>query len=160
MATTNLAGIASPHRGWVSGDRRVTLLTVILAASVLSTAMHFTHNYIEVRHYPQSSFLPIGYDGSRVLIALGWPALTAVGALGLWLYRRGTFPAAWVCLAAYSFTGISSLIHFIDGNPHVSPFWYATILTDALAGVAVLGFVYAGVVYARASSAARRISRA
>jgi hypothetical protein len=156
LATTNLAELASSHRGWVSGDRRVTLLAAILAASVLSTAIHYTHNYMEVRHYPQSSILPIGDDGSRLLIAAGWPALTAVGALGFWLYRRGTFPVAWACLAAYSFTGISSLIHFIDGNPHISPIWYATIFTDAFAGFAILGFVYAGAVYGRARLGVRR----
>ncbi len=121
------------------------LLATILTASILTTAIHYTHNYIEVRHYPQSSFLPIGYDGTRLLLAPAWVALTTTGALGFWLYLRGTIWAAWACLAMYSFTGISSLIHFIDGSPHISSFWYATIFTDALAGFAVLGFVYVGV---------------
>jgi hypothetical protein len=123
------------------------LLTWLLAANIAITAVHYTHNYIEVQHYPQSAFLPIGDDGSRVLIAVGWPLLTAIGVLGFWLYRGGSFPIAWVCLAVYSFTGISSLIHFIDGSPHVPTFWYATILVDALAGFAILAFVYSGVMY-------------
>ena len=46
--------------------------------------------------------------------------LTAIGAFGFWLYRRGSYPAAWACLAVYSLTGISSLAHFIDGSPHTS----------------------------------------
>ncbi len=158
MFRTDSAESGSLQGGAVSLDRRTVLLASLLAASVVITAVHYTHNYIEVRHYPQSAFLPVGYDGSRVLIAAGWPLLTAVGGLGFWLYRRGSFPAAWACLGAYSFTGISSLIHFIDGSPHIPAFWYATIFVDALAGLAILAFVYSGVMYRRAGNAGVRTS--
>ena len=127
-------------------DRRLTVLAAILAASFVSTALHYTHNYIEVRHYPQSSLIPVGYDGTRLLITMGWPVLTAIGALGFWLYRRGRYPFAAACLAIYSLTGISTLAHFVDGSPHIAPFWYTTIFTDAFVGLAILVFVYADAV--------------
>ena len=46
-------------------------------------------------------------------------------------------------------TARSALAHFIDGSPHISAFWYATMFTDALAGMAILAFVYTGVVRER-----------
>ena len=131
------------------------MLALLLAVSIVSTAIHYPHNYIAVTHYPQSSFIPIGYDGTRLLVAVGWPVLTAIGAFGFWLYRCGSYPAAWICLAVYSLAGISSLAHFIDGSPHIPPFWYATMFTDALAGMAILAFVYVGVVRERARPGAR-----
>ena len=146
---TKLLKSAVYDGGTANARGRLTLLAVLLAVGLVSTAIHYPHNYIEVRHYPQSSFLPIGYDGTRLLIAVGWPVLTAIGAFGLWLYRRGSYPAAWACLAVYSLTGISSLAHFIDGSPRIPPFWYATMFTDALAGMAILAFVYVGVVHGR-----------
>lgn len=143
---TNQAKPGADMAGGRTRDRRLALWAALVAANILSTAVHYTHNYIEVTHYPQSSFLPVGYDGTRLLIALGWPALTAIGVFGFWLYRRGNYPAAWLCLAVYSLTGISSLAHFIDGSPHIPPFWYSTMFVDALAGMAVLTFVYADAV--------------
>ena len=146
---TKLLKSAVYDGGTANARGRLTLLAVLLAVGLVSTAIHYPHNYIEVRHYPQSSFLPIGYEGTRLAIAVGWPVLTAIGAFGLWLYRRGSYPAAWACLAVYSLTGISSLAHFIDGSPRIPPFWYATMFTDALAGMAILAFVYVGVVHGR-----------
>ena len=40
----------------------------------------------------------------------------------------------------------------VDGSPDVAPFWYATIFTDALAGLAIVAFT---AVSARASAAGR-----
>jgi len=44
--------------------------------------------------------------------------------------------------------------HLIAGSFHrrlsAHPFWYATMFTDALAGMAVLAFVYVVMVYERA----------
>ena len=150
MATaTKLLEPPAYHGGTANAHGRLNLLALLLVVSVATTAVHYPHNYIAVTHYPQSSFIPIGYDGTRLLIAVGWPVLTAIGAFGLWLYRRGSYPAAWACLAVYSLTGISWLAHFIDGSPRIPPFWYATMFTDALAGMAILAFVYVGVVHGR-----------
>ena len=30
--------------------------------------------------------------------------------------------------------------HFLDGSPDIAPFWYATIFTDGLAGMAIVAF--------------------
>ncbi len=132
---------AVPHQQ-EEHERRFAVLALILGASIVSTALHFTHNFIEVAHYPHSSLLPVSNDTTRLIIAVSWPTLTSMGVLALWFYRRGKHRAAYVLLVVYSFTGISTLGHFLDGSPHIAPFWYGTIFTDALAGFAVLAFVY------------------
>jgi len=117
----------------------LTLLKAILAASMLSTAIHYTDNFVAVNRYPGpgGSF----YTITRVAIAVGWPLLTAIGLVGYRRYREHRYPEARVCLTVYSLTGLVTMGHFIYGNPHIPAFFYATLFTDALCGLAVLGFV-------------------
>lgn len=133
--------------------RALTLLKAILAASMLSTAIHYTHNFIAVNRYPGpgGSF----YTVVRIAIVVGWPLLTAIGLIGYRRYRERRYQEARVCLAVYSLTGLATMGHFIYGNPKIPAFFYATLFTDALAGMAVLGFVLwsASVAEPRAESA-------
>jgi len=117
---------------------RLTLLKAILAAGMLSTAIHYTHNFIAVNRYPG----PGGgfYTVVRVAIVVGWPLLTAIGLIGYRRYRERRFGEARVCLVVYSFTGLATLGHFIYGNPRIPAFFYATLFTDALTGLAALAF--------------------
>lgn len=117
---------------------RLLVLRAILAASVVSTALHYTHNYLYVEHYPQSDLASNATTQLGILIV--WPLLTGVGVLGYWLYGRRSYAFAHRCLALYSLLGIITLGHFVDGSPHIPAFWYTTIFTDALAGFAVLAF--------------------
>ncbi|MDP9237036.1 MAG: hypothetical protein M3P30_06505 [Chloroflexota bacterium] len=105
--------------------------------SIVSTAVHYSHNYVEIAHYPASSLA--SSETIRLLILVVWPTLTAIGLLGYWLYARHA-PGACACLMLYSILGLVTLGHFTSGSPHIPPFFYATIFTDAAAGVAVLAF--------------------
>jgi len=120
-------------------QRRLTVLKTILAASILSTAIHYTHNFIAVDQYPG----PKGgfYTVVRVAIVVGWPLLTWIGLMGYRRYSEGRYREAHVCLVVYSFTGLATLGHFLYGNPQIPGFFYATLFTDAIAGLAVLAFV-------------------
>jgi hypothetical protein len=120
------------------GRPGLTALKVILGAGILSTAIHYTHNFIDVSHYPGPKSL---YTFVRVLIVVAWPLLTFIGLTGYRRYREGRDREARVCLCVYSLTGIATLGHFLYGNPHIPAFFYATLFTDALTGLAVLGFV-------------------
>jgi hypothetical protein len=119
-------------------SRALAILRLLLAFSITSTALHFTHNFVKIDQYPDNLI-----DGTVVqgAILLTWPALTAIGLLGYRFYARGRYADAHICLLAYSFLGISTLGHFLDGSPDIAPFWYATIFTDAIAGVSILAFV-------------------
>jgi hypothetical protein len=123
-----------------SQDRagRLSLLQAILAAAILSTAIHYTHNFIEVHRYPgpHGAFDTI----TRVLIVIVWPLLTAIGLMGYRRYSEGRHDEARIDLAIYSTTGLVTLGHFIFGSPHIPAVFYATLFTDALTGLAVLAF--------------------
>jgi hypothetical protein len=125
----------------VQADERqaLTLLKAILAASMLSTAIHYTDNFVQVSRYPGpgGSF----YTVVRVAIVVGWPLLTAIGLIGYRRYREHRYQEARVCLCVYSLTGLAILGHFAYGNPKIPAFFYATLFTDTLAGLAVLAFV-------------------
>lgn len=43
-------------------------------------------------------------------------------------------------LLAYAPVGLITMGHFLGGNPDIPAFFYATIFTDLIAGLAVLGF--------------------
>ncbi len=117
--------------------RKLTLLKTILAAGMLSTAIHYTHNFVAVNRYPGPKDL---YTVTRVAIVVAWPLLTWIGLMGYRRYREGRYREAQVCLAVYSITGIVTLGHFIYGNPKIPAFFYATLFTDALTGFAILAF--------------------
>jgi hypothetical protein len=117
--------------------RKLTLLKTILAAGMLSTAIHYTHNFVAVNRYPGPKDL---YTVTRVAIVVAWPLLTWIGLMGYRRYREGRYREAQVCLAVYSITGIVTLGHFIYGNPTIPAFFYATLFTDAITGFAVLAF--------------------
>jgi hypothetical protein len=119
---------------------RTTTLKALLAFSITSTALHYTHNFVKVDDYPG------GFPGDtavQVAIIVFWPLLTAIGLLGYRLYAQRRYYPAHVALAIYSITGISTLGHFLGGSPKIPAFFYATIFTDGLAGFAVLAFVIA-----------------
>jgi len=120
--------------------RRLAVLKAILAASVISTAIHYTDNFVAVNHFQ-------GLGGSsdptliRVAIVVAWPLLTWIGLIGYRRYRERRYQEAYVSLAVYSLTGLSTFGHFIYGSPDVPPFFYATLFTDGLTGLCLLGFV-------------------
>ena len=118
--------------------RGLTVLRVILVFSVLSTLSHYTHNFVAIEDYPPG---PVPDAVTQVLILISWPLLTAIGLWGYREYAAGRFRHARGALITYSFTGLITLGHFTSGNPDIPPFFYATIFTDFIAGVSVLGFV-------------------
>lgn len=114
-----------PTAGWFTHGRRRAILAALIVACIVSTGAHFTYNYVEIAHYPQSSF--ISDSAVKLAIVVAWPALTAAGLIGYWLYARLRYAAAYPLLALYSLLGIATLGHFAFGSPHIPPFWYATI---------------------------------
>ena len=63
----------------------LTALRLILGFSIVSTATHYTHNFVAVDDYPG------GGPALQVAIVLSWPALTAIGLYGYRLYTEGRF---------------------------------------------------------------------
>jgi hypothetical protein len=113
----------------------MTALRLIVGFSILSTAAHYTHNFIRIDDYPG------GGVAIQVAIVLSWPLLTAIGLFGYRLYAAGRFREAHICLLLYAPLGLLTPAHFLYGDPDIPAFFYATIFSDGLAGLAVVGFV-------------------
>ena len=79
------------------------LLLLYLAASLL----HFTHNAEYVQDYPN---LPQWI--SRGGVYFTWLGITAVGALGYWLYRQSRPLLGLVLLGVYAAVGLDGLLHY------------------------------------------------
>jgi hypothetical protein len=126
--------------GFRSHERRLAALGVLIVACIVSTGVHYTHNYLQIEHYPQSDLFSNSTVKLAILIA--WPLLTAIGVFAYVLYARRRYVAAYPFLAMYSLLGIVTPGHFTGGSPHIPPFWYATIFTDALLGLAILAFAH------------------
>ena len=109
------------------------VVRLVVAASIVVTAFHFTDNAVSIEDYPQPDWI------TEVVVLISWPLFSSVGVAGYLLYRDGKFPLASWLLLAYAFAGISSLGHFLSGSPdEFTTRGVVSILADGLAGVAVL----------------------
>jgi hypothetical protein len=115
----------------------LSLLKGLLAFSIVSTGLHFTHNFIQVDEYPGG---PVSDTATQIAILVSWPLFTAIGLFGYRLYAQQRYSPAHVCLASYSVLGLITPAHFLSGNPDIPLLFYVTIFTDGLAGASILGF--------------------
>lgn len=115
--------------------RSVIALGVILCFSILSTGTHYAHNFVRMDDYPG------GGPAVKLAILLSWPLLTAIGVYGYRLYAAGRFREAHIPLLLYAPLGLVTPAHFLYGDPDIPAFFYVTIFTDGIAGLAVMGFV-------------------
>ncbi len=113
-------------------------LKAILVFTMVSTGIHFTHNFVKIEDYPDS---PIPDSVVRTAIVISWPLFLFVAVRGYRLYAERGLGAARPWLIALGAWALVALGHFTGGNPDIPPVWYATIWTDVLAGLLVLGFV-------------------
>ena len=113
-------------------------LKAILAFGIVSTGIHFTHNFVKIEDYPES---PIPNWVVQTAIVVSWPIFTWIAVRGYRLYTERGLPAARPWLLWYAAWSLFSLGHFTEGNPDIPPVFYATIFTDVLAGVLVVAFV-------------------
>ncbi|MET8852898.1 hypothetical protein [Amycolatopsis sp. NPDC004625] len=120
-------------------DKGLVPLRVILGFSLLSTTLHYAHNAVRVADYPQLPGIPAVAAGLAVAVA--WVLLTTFGWLGYRAYTQGRYEKALAFLLVYSLTGIVTLGHFLTGVPQIPAFWFATIFTDAAAGLALWVFL-------------------
>jgi hypothetical protein len=128
-----MPAMAGPQR---EPGSKANVLTGLLLASVISTAVHYTDNYVAFASYPGSEKI------SRADVPISWVALTAVGIAGYVLYRRGRrLAVAHGLLATYALTGLTTPLHYLAGSPSELPLWRNfSIMCDGLTGLAVLAY--------------------
>ena len=121
----------------MAAQNPLQLLRWIIGFGILSTGLHFTHNFVAVDQYPDDL---VGGDVVRAAILVSWPLFTLLALRAYRLYAQGRLREARPLLFGYAFFCLTTAGHFLDGVPDIAPFWFATIFTDVLAGILVLAF--------------------
>lgn len=134
------------------GPPHVALLRILLGLSIVSTAIHYTHNFVMADMYPPLPPLFPDATAFRVGIAVFWPLLTGLAIWGYARYTAGDMRRAGWAFVAYSVLGVSTIGHFLGPSPDIPTFFFVTIFTDFLTGTAVLIF---GIVTLRSARAQR-----
>jgi hypothetical protein len=120
--------------------RSVAVLSSIICWNLISTTLHYTHNFLHAEHYPPvEPFFPnaLAY---RVGIVVFWPILTAAGVWAYARYRSGRLRGVPTALLAYSLLGFTTILHFLGGTPHIPTVFFISIFTDFLGGLLLIGF--------------------
>lgn len=131
---------AAPTAARPAPPPHLALLRVLLAAAIVSSAIHYTHNFVMASMYPP---LPPMFPNAlafRIGIAIAWPLLTGLALWGYTRYVAGQTRSAGWAFIAYSVLGISTIGHFLGPSPEIPAFFFVTIFTDFLTGTAMLVF--------------------
>ncbi|MBW4612108.1 MAG: hypothetical protein KME21_02285 [Desmonostoc vinosum HA7617-LM4] len=115
--------------------KRQSLLQFLLIVSIIATSIHYTDNFLFINSYPEPNWI------TPPSIYISWIVMTTVGIVGYLLYGNRKYWLAYMCLAIYSLTGLSSLGHYLYGSmSQFSLRMHLFICTDGITGLAVLGF--------------------
>ncbi len=116
--------------------KRQSILLGLLISCIATTAVHYTDNIISIDKYPQAAAV------SATTVALTWLLLTPAAFLGYRLYTSGAMLPAYGVLAVYSLVGLSTPGHYVEASLADFALWRnVSIISDGIAGAAVLGFV-------------------
>jgi hypothetical protein len=108
---------------------KAQILLIILLLNLISTWLHYTDNAIFVGLYPEPGWFTTAGVFATVIV------MTPIGILGYWLYSKHQFRPAYLTLAVYSITSISSPAHYF--YPQIMAMtlkMHSLIWLDAIAG--------------------------
>lgn len=115
-------------------------LIALMAVAFVVSVVHYTDNAVNYADYPLSEpgGLPDPPDWS---IAPAWFIFTAMGAVGLWLFLRGSVAPAAVMIAVYSGSGLIGIGHYLVPGATDMVWWrQAHVIADIACGVALFAF--------------------
>jgi hypothetical protein len=130
----------SRRHGHADAASHLTLLRVLLSAAIASSAVHYMHNFVMASMYPPLPPLLPDAQSFRIGILVAWPALTAVGLWGYTQYVAGRMRRAGWAFVVYSAVGVTTIGHFLGPTPEIPTFFFVTIFTDFITGMAMLIF--------------------
>jgi hypothetical protein len=131
-----------PNQDLHSFSLRLSRLRILLLCLMLTTTIHYAHNYLRAEDYPPVPFIYTSPKAYRIGIIVFYPFHTFCGIRGYYLYKPATLRTSIIYLASYASLGIRTPAHFFGGIPQIPWFWFFTIFTDFFAGVALAIFSY------------------
>lgn len=121
--------------------RATRVLCWLLGIAVLVSVVHYVDNYVNYDDYPvppADATLPAV---TKALVAIGWFAFTALGAIGLLLWFRRHITTAAVLLTGYSVSGLIGIAHYTVPGATDMVWWrQAHVVADIVCGAAIFGF--------------------
>jgi hypothetical protein len=114
------------------------LLAILIGLGILSTAIHYAHNFAMADRFPPIWFIDTA--AYQIGIAVFWPLCTASALRGYWLYAHGRNRQAQLALYGYVPLGMTTPLHFLGGTPDIPAFFMVTVFTDFLTALSVLLF--------------------
>ena len=120
----------------MTAPRGIATLRVLMAAVVVSTAIHFTDNAFKIDEYPATE------PGGTIGVPLFWIAFMTAGFFGYRLYVRGREPLAQFLLFLFAYAGLGSPLHYTSPGGSRLEWWqHASIALDGLTGLAMVAFI-------------------
>lgn len=122
-------------------QRRIKVLTALMAAAIVVSVVHYLDNYLNYASFPTADGVPAP---GRSLVGLSWFAFTAAGVAGYAVFRSGRRIAlACALLAYYSVSGLIGVGHYTAGEMVDAAWWrQGHVLADILCGAAIAAFAY------------------
>ena len=115
----------------------MNVLRVLVGALLVSTAVHYTDNWLSIEDYAPSTGLLAENPG---LIPVAWALFAVVGILGYRDYRRAPSTRAHLLLGVFSVSGISTFGHLLYSGNDFAAWQWASVLADGVLGLALLAF--------------------
>ncbi len=113
-----------------------TWLLIVLAANLLSTAIHYWDNYVYFDRYPVPAWITVD------VVWISWLLFTIVGGLGYWLYYQQRWYVAYSCLLVYAVTGASTPLHYLYAPmSHFMTRMNISIISDGVVSLSLIIFL-------------------
>jgi hypothetical protein len=112
-------------------------LLALLIVNLVSTLVHYTHNFIFFNSYPAPNWMNMHH------ICIAWLILTPFAIVGYFLYAKHKYWLAYLCLFVYSNAGAASMGHYFYGSINsMSIRMNLSIMSDVIAGIALDLFLF------------------
>ena len=127
-----------------SGGMSNSVLAVIMLTYCSASLLHFVHNAVYLHDYPN---LPVWLTANGVYMS--WLAVTAVGAVGYWIYRGRFRQFGLIIIAVYAGLGFAGLDHYAVAPVAAhTTMMNATILMEVTAAAVLLLYVFRALLFA------------
>ena len=130
----------------------MTVLRFLVGALLVSTAVHYTDNWLAIEDYAPSTGLLADNPG---LIPVAWALFAVAGIAGYREYRRSPSTRAHLLLGVFSVAGISTFGHLLYSGNDFAAWQWASVLADGVLGLSVLAFTLWSAARVRPAAVAR-----